>query len=543
MSLPWPVPHGCELAARQSPVPVRIVDALAGGASASSVRPDIGSDAMPIAGGVGNDDHSQPAVPHRRRRGHGARNRQRGECVEAPSSQTHSTSTSAPQTIAVAQLVAPPTLLMNPDNNHPKPPLCSNADLGSVTRQGLRMAREPYSAPRISLALETTSAAAWNGNRNLAYSVSATSSVTQSMQAHADQQSWRQGPLCSLLEMEDLDDISQEAAPMLFQFMQGNVAEMALDTRGCRVVQRALELVEVAKQDVLMNEMRGHVGQALESPHANHVMQRAIELMRPSAMRFVLTELRQWGPPAALARHRYGCRVLERIMEHFPLSWLDDFIQDMLADTKELSRHMYGNFVMQHLLEHGEPPHRTRIISLLCNDLPGVALDQHGCSVLDKALSYGVLEEQRQLATLVLRTHGLLAEMAKQRGGFAATQRLFKVVDGDLLEDAKTQLTQQARSILNTKHGKALISVLLPEFATSHGHAAGGPRRAAMKCHAQSRSGTDPYGAMVASNRNNSSGSSGINHSIGSTQRNTIPTNSAGFGKYQRLAGTSRACF
>merc|ERR1712087_55251 len=163
---------------------------------------------------------------------------------------------------------------------------------------------------------------------------------------------------------------------MLFQCMKGQIVDMSLDNQGCRLVQRTLELVDAQRQASLMQEMRGHIGLALESPHANHVIQRAIEVMFPSELRFVLTELQQWGTPAALSRHRYGCRVLERILEHFPMDWLEEFIQAILAETMELSRHMYGNFVMQHLLEHGEHRHRSSIVQVLRHDLPGVALDQ-----------------------------------------------------------------------------------------------------------------------------------------------------------------------
>lgn len=285
--------------------------------------------------------------------------------------------------------------------------------------------------------------------------------------------------------MDNLEEIRRPQITMLAQSLRGRVLELALDARGCRLVQRALELADDYQQVHLMEELKGHIREALESPHANHVLQRAIELMRPSAVKFVLPELAQWGKPAALARHRYGCRVLERLIEHFPPMHLAGFLTEVLEDALELCRHVYGNFVMQHVLEHGEQAHRRRIIDVLCSDLSGAALDQHACSVLDKALSYGAIEDQQQLAEQVLKEPGLLAAMANMRGGFAATQRLFKVVEGPLLDEARTQLVSQAQEIQRTKHGRALICTVLPDYNVQPMPSVPSPAR--VRAHAPSR--------------------------------------------------------
>eukprot|EP00931_Biecheleriopsis_adriatica_P012475 TRINITY_DN11362_c0_g1_i1.p1 TRINITY_DN11362_c0_g1~~TRINITY_DN11362_c0_g1_i1.p1 ORF type:complete len:392 (+),score=92.85 TRINITY_DN11362_c0_g1_i1:84-1259(+) len=260
----------------------------------------------------------------------------------------------------------------------------------------------------------------------------------------------------SFADFENPEELGQGCAQALLRSLQGQVLRMALDARGCRVIQRALELADDQSQVALARELHGHVCEALESPHANHVLQRAIELMRPTSVHFVLIELQAWGRPAALARHRYGCRVLERLIEHFPMKSLGVFLDEILAESHELSRHVYGNFVVQHVVEHGDQNHRRQIVEMLLKDLMGAALDQHACSVLDKALSYGSHEDQCRLAEQVLRAEGLLATMANLRGGFAATQRLFK---------ARSQIKLRANDIARTKHGRALVAAILPELA------------------------------------------------------------------------------
>ena len=67
-----------------------------------------------------------------------------------------------------------------------------------------------------------------------------------------------------------------------------------------------------------MNELRGHVLQMMESPHANFVLQKVIEVLPANATCFVTEELATRAAEAA--RHRFGCRILCRLIEHHTAS-------------------------------------------------------------------------------------------------------------------------------------------------------------------------------------------------------------------------------
>lgn len=264
------------------------------------------------------------------------------------------------------------------------------------------------------------------------------------------------------LGVSSAEDIEARHLPVLLPLLHGHVFQFALHAHGCRIVQRVLELVDEDTQKALTQEIKGHVNEALESPHANHVLQRAVTLLRPAAVRFVLTELSQSIRPAALARHPYGCRVLERLIEHFPPPWLEALVREVLEDAHALCRHAYGNFVMQHLLEHGGPQTRKAIVAVLESDIAEISTHQIACSVLDKALSYADPQDQCRLAQQVLDCHGLVVAMASQRNGFAATQRLLRVAQGPLLEAAHAQLAAGADKLHRSKHGRALIAAMWP---------------------------------------------------------------------------------
>ena len=141
----------------------------------------------------------------------------------------------------------------------------------------------------------------------------------------------------------------------------------------------------------------------------------------------------------------------------------------LLCDARVLCTHVYGNFVLQHLLEHGEQAHRRRIVHVLSSDLKAVALDRYGGGVLGKALSFGLVEDQRRLAELVLHERGLLSKMACLRSGFAATQRLLRVArcDPQLLASARPELMPRAARIQRTERGRVIIVAASPDVASA----------------------------------------------------------------------------
>merc|ERR1711920_958433 len=226
------------------------------------------------------------------------------------------------------------------------------------------------------------------------------------------------------------------------------------------LVQTLLDVAEKVTQKKLVLELQGHVAKLVESQNGNFVLQKAVEVLPPPAMWFLLPELQSWGSPQKLARHKYGCRVLERLIEHFPLPQISPLIEDILGDVIPISREPFGNFVVQHILEHGDSEHRRFIAQALKADVRDAAMHPNACLVLNKALTYAAWADQQDIAAQVINTPGVLVEMAAQKNGFAATLKLFTVATGELLQEAHAQLAADRKRIRGMKHGRALLDTL-----------------------------------------------------------------------------------
>jgi pumilio RNA-binding family len=78
---------------------------------------------------------------------------------------------------------------------------------------------------------------------------------------------------------------------------------------GCRVIQKALEVVEPAQQLELVKELDGHVKRCVRDQNGNHVIQKCIERVPAEHLAFVVSAF--YGHVFQLSTHPYGCRVIQ----------------------------------------------------------------------------------------------------------------------------------------------------------------------------------------------------------------------------------------
>lgn len=201
---------------------------------------------------------------------------------------------------------------------------------------------------------------------------------------------------------------------------------IAASKHGCRVVQKALDVLCLQERIVLAYGLRGHVCEALESPHANHVLQKLVDVVDPTYLKFVIEEMKGMG--AFFARRRFGCRVVERLLEHCPSEYLAELVDEILQDAERLSRHPYGNFVMQHIFRYGTVEQKHRLVLLLREDVARLARHRHASHVVEAAFTNCAREDTLQLMEAL---NSELSNASRPRcGGIAARELLEQLPTG-----------------------------------------------------------------------------------------------------------------
>jgi len=233
-----------------------------------------------------------------------------------------------------------------------------------------------------------------------------------------------------LLELDNADGANFRST---MDWVVSSVWPLALTKRGCRIVQKSLDVGSSEDQYAIVEKLQGRVNEAMRSPHANHVLQKCIEIMPSGQMHFVLAELQ--GEGAFAARHRFGCRILQRLIEHCPTWQTEPLVSEVLLDTSRLCRHQYGNFVIQHILQYGSSPHRRAIAEVLCEDTIRLAKHRIASHVLSCAMVHCETEDVQRLTKVVLSDAGQLADLSRrQYGSFVVREvnRATRLLDASL---------------------------------------------------------------------------------------------------------------
>jgi len=234
---------------------------------------------------------------------------------------------------------------------------------------------------------------------------------------------------------------------------------LSRDEKGCRVVQKAFDVANLSEEKLIAKGLFGHVREAVACPHANHVVQKLISVCPAESTRFVANEL--IGVGVETARHRFGCRVINRLIEncgHTPET--DRLIQEICSKAGSLCMSTYGHHVAICLLENGEEAHRQKIVDELNANLPKYAGRRHASACVETALLQCSAKDQHALVSSLMKDD-ILVEILRTRIGFYVG-RAFAEVGG---QPASQFLRDNAEVLRKTQSGVRLSKHVPDVFA------------------------------------------------------------------------------
>ncbi|KAG5642962.1 hypothetical protein DXG03_001844 [Asterophora parasitica] len=248
----------------------------------------------------------------------------------------------------------------------------------------------------------------------------------------------------------------------LAQTMEGHIMFLSSQMYGCRVVQKAVEYVLPDQQAIFVKELEPHVLKCVKDPNGNHVIQKLIERVSPERLGFVHVFR---GNVYDLATHPYGCRVLQRCLEHLPDENTRPLMEELHKYSPTLMQDQFGNYVVQYILEHGKPHDRALVISKLHGQILMMARHKFASNVCEKALVCADAESRRRLIDeiITLKPDGVspITSMMKDQFANYVLQRAMIVAVGEqketLFNKVRPQLTSMRRySSAYTKHLAAI---------------------------------------------------------------------------------------
>ncbi|KAJ7343436.1 armadillo-type protein [Mycena albidolilacea] len=258
---------------------------------------------------------------------------------------------------------------------------------------------------------------------------------------------------------------TQAQKTVLANTMEGNVLYLSCNLYGCRVVQKAIETMLPEQQSSFVRELEPHILRCVMDSNGNHVVQKIIEHVSPDRLGFISAFS---GHVFDLASHPFGCRVLQRCIEHLPDVQTRPLLDELLPNhVPHLMQNQFGNYVIQFILEHGRPEDKASIVAQLHGRLLFMARHKFASNVCEKALTYADSDARRALIEEIMAPPSKpdaatpIVVMMKDQYGNYVLQRALGVAEGDqketLINTVRPQLLSMRR--YSTAYSKHLTSI------------------------------------------------------------------------------------
>lgn len=230
------------------------------------------------------------------------------------------------------------------------------------------------------------------------------------------------------------------------------------DQATSRAAQIALQQAHGGAQVLLASCIHGSVREAMRSMFANYFVQEIVKELPSESVSWIPQELMGFG--REVARHRFGCRILCRLLEHSSANdeYTAALLSEVLMDAPALLRHVYGTYVVRHTLEFGFPNHQREIVSALWIDLYGNAKHQYGSRVVEAALKFGAEEDRNALALELSSQADTLLTLAKSLSGRHVVKELLRMPGW--CHHTAEQLRPFVEELRASKYGKVVAEIV-----------------------------------------------------------------------------------
>uniref|UniRef100_A0A8D3DLU8 Pumilio homolog 1 n=1 Tax=Scophthalmus maximus TaxID=52904 RepID=A0A8D3DLU8_SCOMX len=269
----------------------------------------------------------------------------------------------------------------------------------------------------------------------------------------------------------------------LAERIRGHVLSLALQMYGCRVIQKALEFIPSDQQVIseMVRELDGHVLKCVKDQNGNHVVQKCIECVQPHALHFIIDAFK--GQVFALSTHPYGCRVIQRILEHClpeqTLPILEELHQhtEQLVQVTHFSLHQlcsrnnatlkwdqYGNYVIQHVLEHGRAEDKSKIVAEIRGNVLGLSQHKFASNVVEKCVTHASRAERAvlidEVCSLTEGPHSALYTMMKDQYANYVVQKMIDVAEPTQRKIVMHKIRPHISTLRKYTYGKHILAKL-----------------------------------------------------------------------------------
>lgn len=170
-----------------------------------------------------------------------------------------------------------------------------------------------------------------------------------------------------------------------------------------------------------------------------------------------------------LSTHPYGCRVIQRLLEHCTEIQRNSILNEILENVDELCKNQYGNYVIQHVLVHGTSWHRGAIVQAIRGKVVTMSKHKFASNVVEKCFTHAGRSDRALLLEEVLgkepdstrvldNSNSPLLAMVKDQYGNYVIQKMIDSADEEQRQLMVNRIRRHANNLRKIPYGKHIIA-------------------------------------------------------------------------------------
>ncbi|ACI64388.1 predicted protein, partial [Thalassiosira pseudonana CCMP1335] len=215
-----------------------------------------------------------------------------------------------------------------------------------------------------------------------------------------------------------------------------DIVSLSSKAYGCRIVQKAIETLD--KNDVasLVSSFKGQVLSCIFDLNANHVIQKFLTVINlalslTQSLDVIVDEV--INDCEELCKHAYGCRVVQRLVEHGLDPIQSRVLDNVIACHESLIDDKFGNYVIGRLIACGRKEDREAIVKTMSGNVLKFSKNKQASNVVEAMLQHGDVAQRKKILQEMLnvsvRTVSAVVSMAEDQYANYVLKKAMDAID------------------------------------------------------------------------------------------------------------------
>lgn len=256
--------------------------------------------------------------------------------------------------------------------------------------------------------------------------------------------------------------VVQKIIPQLNQMQKECVLEefsdkiygLSVHPYGCRVIQKIMETMDCI--EYIMKEIKDHVFGLIEDQNGNHVIQKYIEKSKDKSLIIQAFEKNS----VYLSTHRYGCRVIQRLLEFCDKENVKRILNILITNLGSLVNDQYGNYVIQHMLTVSDKEDKDKVIAKIINDCYELSKYKFSSNVIEQCVLVSTKAQKEGFLHKFLEIDGdrpRIYNMSIDMYGNYVVQRFFDSCDAEMKLKIKKALKPYIKDLKKVNFARHIL--------------------------------------------------------------------------------------